>query len=141
MEEQSRYTLTKQERLCSKRILEHLFDGKNHSFSVYPLRVVFGIVEDEMLSSPVTVLFSVPKRRFKRAVKRNRVKRQLRESYRMNKSLLWKDAILVPDRKIVVAFLWLSDRLYESEKINGVMKTLLSRISEKLLTPTRNDIS
>jgi ribonuclease P protein component len=67
-------------------------------------------------------------------VKRNRVKRQLREAYRKNKDLLC--AAQPPKR--VLAFLWLSDRLYETGKVETAMKTLLLKISEHY-SETAND--
>ena len=76
-------TLRKSERLDKKKVIEKMFAGGSRSFSVFPLRVVYLPVEE--LEAPVSILVSVSKRRFKRAVKRNRVKRQIREAYRMNK--------------------------------------------------------
>lgn len=60
--------------------------GASKSFSIFPIRVVYMPVEQG--EAPASILISVSKRRFKRAVKRNRVKRQIREAYRKNKSLL-----------------------------------------------------
>lgn len=60
-----------------------MFAGGSRSFSVFPLRVVYLPVEE--LEADASILISVSKRRFKRAVKRNRVKRQIREAYRVNK--------------------------------------------------------
>ena len=57
--------------------------GVSKSFSIFPIRVVYMPVEQG--EAPASILISVSKRRFKRAVKRNRVKRQIREAYRMNK--------------------------------------------------------
>ena len=71
-------TLRKSERLDKKKVIEKMFAGGSRSFSVFPLRVVYLPVEE--LEAPVSILVSVSKRRFKRAVKRNRVKRQIREA-------------------------------------------------------------
>lgn len=76
-------TLHKSERLDKKKVIDKMFSGGARSFSVFPLRVVYLPVEE--LEAPVSILVSVSKRRFKRAVKRNRVKRQIREAYRKNK--------------------------------------------------------
>lgn len=73
-------TLHKTERLDKKKVIDKMFSGGARSFSVFPLRVVYLSVEE--LEAPVSILVSVSKRRFKRAVKRNRVKRQIREAYR-----------------------------------------------------------
>ena len=68
-------TLHKSERLDKKKVIDKMFSGGARSFSVFPLRVVYLPVEE--LEAPVSILVSVSKRRFKRAVKRNRVKRQI----------------------------------------------------------------
>ena len=77
------YTLGKKERLNSKTLIERLFLGGSKSFPAFPLRVVYMSVEPvEEDMAAASILISVPKKRFKRAVKRNLVKRQVREAYR-----------------------------------------------------------
>lgn len=78
-----RYTLSKEERLSWKRYIDLLF-AKGQSFVAFPLRVVYLTVEEETLA-PVSILVSVPKKKFRRAVKRNLIKRQVREAYRVRK--------------------------------------------------------
>ena len=76
-------TFQKRERIVSQKLMEQLFDGtSSHSMSVFPLRVVFMTVPRTEGACPVQILVSVPKRRFKHAVDRNRVKRQVREAFR-----------------------------------------------------------
>ena len=122
-------TLHKSERLDRKKVIEKMFAGGSRSFSVFPLRVVYLPVEE--LYVPVSILVSVSKRRFKRAVKRNRVKRQIREAYRLNKHLL-SDALSGSQTRLAVAFIYLSDELVPSSVIEERMKIALSRIAEKL---------
>ena len=78
-------TLTKQERLCGKKAVEALF-GRGKSGTKGCLRYRFLMRESEEL--PSRILVSVPKRSFKRAVKRNLLKRRIREAYRRQKALL-----------------------------------------------------
>ena len=80
---------------------------------------------------PATILISVSKRRFKRAVKRNRVKRQIREVYRKNKQPLL-DGLQNKGQRLAIAFIYLSDELAATAELEEKMKTALSRISEKL---------
>lgn len=122
-------TLHKSERLDRKKVIEKMFAGGSRSFSVFPLRVVYLPVEE--LDVPVSILVSVSKRRFKRAVKRNRVKRQIREAYRLNKHLL-SDALSGSQTRLAVAFIYLLDELVPSSVIEERMKIALSRIAEKL---------
>lgn len=121
-------TLRKPERLNRKKVIEKMFAGGSRSFSVFPLRVVYLPVEES--DAPVSILVSVSKRRFKRAVKRNRVKRQIREAYRMNKQELLS-VLAQRQSRLAVAFIYLSDELVDSSVIEERMKTALVRIVER----------
>lgn len=121
--------LRKPERLSRKKIIEKMFAGGSRSFSIFPLRVVWLPVEE--LDVPASLLVSVSKRRFKRAVKRNRVKRQIREAYRLNKQPLL-EALAEKDLRLALAFIYLSDELTDSAVIAEKMKIALARIVEKV---------
>ena len=86
---------------------------------------------DNVQDEHAAILVSVSKRRFKRAVKRNRVKRQIREAYRLNKQPLLQ-TLKEHNLHIAIAFIYLSDELTDSSLITERMKTALSRISEQL---------
>ena len=81
--------LPKYERICKENDIQALFD-KGVGVSVYPYRVIYLFHHDE--SHPVTVrlLVSVSKKRFHHAIKRNRVKRLVREAWRKNKAELYE---------------------------------------------------
>jgi len=79
-----KYTFPKEEHLCRKKLIEQLFGKQGSSFGVYPLRLTW-LAAPARTSAPPQVLVSVPKRTFKRAVDRNRLKRLMREAYRLNK--------------------------------------------------------
>ena len=79
----------KAERLCSKKLITQLF-AKGSAFNLYPLRFVF-LKAEEPLSEFPEVLISVSKKYFKRAHDRNRLKRQIREAYRLNKHKLMSE--------------------------------------------------
>ena len=113
-------TLHKQERICSKKLIDAIFAGtKSRSMSAFPLRVVYMPLDEEHNGNSASeqedgnmpntqrpkakMLISVPKRYFKRAVKRNRVKRLLREVYRHHQDGLRDDiAVLLVGRKAMV---------------------------------------
>lgn len=129
-------TLSKQERLCSKKLIDALFNGSNsRAMSAFPLRAVYMPLATpetpaslETLETPASssqMLISVPKRYFKRAVKRNRVKRQVREAYRHNKHI-------IADEQLAIAFIWLSDKLYATPEVEDRVRNLLTRIKEKM---------
>ena len=79
-----RYTFPKEEHLCRKKLIDELFGKQGSSFGVYPLRIVWVASPAPTAAAP-QVLISVSKRTFKRAVDRNRLKRLIREAYRLNK--------------------------------------------------------
>ena len=126
-----RFTLSKEERICSKKLINELFTGNGRSMTAFPLRVVFmkrTIVDDQPRAA---MLVSVPKRYFKHAVDRNRVKRQVREAFRRNKSSITQN--LTDDHEAVaMAFVWLTDEKFPSSEVENRMVRLLTRISESL---------
>ena len=115
MVEKPSNSFPKQERICSKRIIDKLFNGReSHAMSAYPIRVVyrFETKEDEDEGLPkVQVLMSVPKRC-------------------CNRHLLTAQ---IPDNKSVfMAFIWLDNTLHPTKEVEDKVINLLQRISEKL---------
>lgn len=126
------YTLDKKERLNSKAMIERLFVGGSKSFPAFPLRVVYMQIEPASADDPAaSILISVPKKRFKRAVKRNRVKRQVREAYRKNKHLLL-DALNSQNKTLVLAFIWLDNNIHSSAEVEEKVRKLLLHVTERL---------
>lgn len=123
-------TLCKAERQHRRTIIGKLFESGSKSMSAFPLRVVYMPIEKEEETPCVSMLVSVPKRYFKRAVKRNRVKRQVREAYRLNKHVLI-DMLADKPYGMVVAFIWLDKEMRSTEEVIRKVKILLSRIAEK----------
>ena len=117
------------ERLNKKKIIEKMFAGGSRSFSIFPLRVVWLPVEE--LDVQASILISVSKRRFKRAVKRNRIKRQIREAYRLNKQILLAP-LTEKNRRLAIAFIYLADELMNSALVEEKIKAALTRIVEKI---------
>ena len=127
------FTFKKEERVCSKTLIDKLFNGgKSHSLAAFPLRVVYMEQPSEEGKPQAQVLISVPKRCFKRAVKRNRVKRQIREAYRQQKHILLDALEEKPTCMVVLAFIWLDAQLYSSEEVYKKVGNLLTRIREKV---------
>ena len=123
-------TFCKKERVVSKKLIESLFEkGDSHSLAAFPLRVVYLQRERPQGEMPVQILISVPKKRFKHAVDRNRVKRQVRESYRYNKQAVWD--ITPEDKQLLIAFIWLSDRHYPTDEVQKRVVTLLQKIANR----------
>lgn len=121
----------KKERVVSLKLIESLFGGGcSQSVAAFPLRAVYMLIERHADDAPVQLLISVPKKRFKHAVDRNRVKRQVREAFRRHKALLYQ---AVPEtQRLVLAFIWLSDEHRPSKDVEGRIVSLMRRIGEKL---------
>lgn len=123
-------TFKKAERLNSKLIIDKLFAGGNSSMAVFPLRIVFMKVEKNE-KAPVSVLVTVPKKRFHHAVDRNRMKRLVRECYRTRKHILW-NALEDKDYSLAVAFVCITDNMPTFQIVGKSMQKALVRIAEKL---------
>lgn len=125
-----RHNFPKEERLSWKRHIDYLFEN-GKSFIAYPLRVVYVVLESNQLPVPTAILVSVSKKRFKRAVKRNRVKRQVREAYRTRKDNLLQ-TLDAKGKSLLVAFLYLENELRPTSTIGKSMEKALRVLSDKV---------
>ncbi len=122
------FQFTKRERIVSKKLIEQMFSRNgSHSLAAFPLRIVYMQRERPEGEPAVQLLLSVSKRHFKHAVDRNRVKRQLREAYRLNRSVL-TDSIPV-DKQLLVSFVWLSDSLLSTEVVAARVRGLMKKVA------------
>ena len=120
----------KSEHLCGDKRIGQLFI-QGDAFIAYPLRVVYLIAPKKDVES-ASVMVSVPKKRFKRAVKRNRLKRLMREAYRLNKQPLV--ALLKEnDLQLHVAFNYVSDDELDFVAVEKKMKVALQRLMDKIV--------
>jgi len=132
-----RCTFTQAERLKSKLVIDKLFAGGNGSFAMFPLRTVYmKVPKTEMVAQepgdvPVSILISVPKKRFHHAVDRNRVKRLVREAYRTHKAVLW-NALSDKDYTLAIAFICITDSLPEYRKVEKSVVKSLNKIAQEL---------
>lgn len=120
-----RNTLAKSERLKSRKAIDHLFD-KGQRFNVGGLRVYFLPVANTGIRAGV----SVSSRNFSKAVNRNRVKRLLRETYRVQKYLL--AAYLSADKGLDLFFVYTEKQLPEFLPLKEQMEKALLKISTLL---------
>ena len=120
------YTLGKAERLKSRKIIGQLYiEGK--SIKIFPLRMVY--VQTEHTSEfPCQVGVSVPKRNFKKAVDRNRIKRLLRESYRLQKQTVYSKV----KKPYVFMISYLAKDEWKYEAIHQKMEKLLLKFIEEI---------
>lgn len=121
------FKFKKEERLCSKKQFDQLF-AEGISFLAYPLKIVFVEIEDKG-KFPARVAFAVSKKLFKRAVKRNLLKRRMREAYRLNKSNFY---LRCGNKKIAIIFIFIGKEPLNYQQIEPAMKKALEKIATKL---------
>ncbi|WP_347373599.1 ribonuclease P protein component [Aequorivita sp. Q41] len=113
----------KTEKLKSTKTIESLFlEGK--TLSKFPIKIFFLPQEGIAIN---LAAFAVPKRNFKSAVDRNRVKRQLREAYRLNKQLLEKNH----GKKFVMLFLFIGKVKPQYAELDKAMVKLLKKLQNE----------
>ena len=119
----------KEERIVSNLLIETLFEkGNSKSLNAYPLRAVYVKTEHREGCAPVQLLISVPKKKFKHAVDRNRVKRQIREAYRNNTSLL--EGTVEEGQMLLIAIIWLSDKHFATKEVEKRVISLLKQMAK-----------
>ncbi|MDD2306482.1 MAG: ribonuclease P protein component [Prolixibacteraceae bacterium] len=123
------FTLKKEERLCSQKVIGEMFSS-GESFLAYPLKVVFQKT-DSTQPFPVQAAFTVSKRNFKRAVKRNLLKRRMREAYRLNKPNFYEE-LAVKELHIAVMFVFIGKDMIEFPIIEKAMISAFKKILAKV---------
>ncbi|AFL84405.1 ribonuclease P protein component [Belliella baltica DSM 15883] len=117
------HTLSKNERLHSKKSIKELFD-KGSSFFLYPFKVLsLNRSQDSIETNQV--LFSVSKKKIRKAVDRNKIKRRIKEAYRLNKHLLSNT-----NSKKNLALIYVSSDISSFKKIEPSIQKILVRLDQ-----------
>lgn len=110
-------------RLKSEKLIEKLFQDGNSLF-VYPIKVVYRRIESDVSETKLQVGYSVSKRNFKRAVDRNRIKRQLREAVRGN----FGSCAISCESSVDLMMIYVSKDMLEFDIINKAISKLLKKL-------------
>lgn len=128
MSEGKTHTLGSEKRLKSKLKLNELFNtGK--AFKAIPIRALVSTTKHQ--EPMVQAAFSAPKRKFSKAVDRNRVKRLMKESYRLNSQAFQQLAKELKCNTSIL-FVYISHRIVDQKKMNESMTLVLEQISNLL---------
>lgn len=119
-----RHTIRKVERLSGRKRISKLFAG-GHRIHSGPLTLIWVDLRDS--DTATKVLFSVPKAQFKKAVERNRLKRRMRESFRVQQGKLGGER-----RRIALAFVYRGKTMSDFDTVRASVEALLEQLESAL---------
>lgn len=117
------FKLSKSERLHAEKLIKELFN-EGSSFFLYPFKILF-LSKKELKGQTNQVLFSVSKKKIKKATGRNFIKRRLREAYRLNKTIF-------PPNGILLGFIFVGNPEMSFSEIEPRMKLALEKLNKEL---------
>ncbi|MBL7872333.1 MAG: ribonuclease P protein component [Cyclobacteriaceae bacterium] len=123
------FTFTKAERLSKEKTIQELFE-KGSSFYLYPFKVIHIPNPDKGTKAVNQILISVSSRQFKRAVDRNKIKRRIREAYRLQKGVL-----NVRLERVIFTFIYTAKEILPYAELKEKVLMALTKLNTRL-TPT-----
>ena len=120
------HSFPKEEKLKSRKLIEKLFE-EGKSVSKYPLKLIY-LEADLPKEVSIQAGVTVPKRKFKKAVDRNQIKRLLRESYRLHKPLLFNNI----EGNFAFLFLYLGKEIPSYETVETNMIQILQKFIRQI---------
>lgn len=122
-------TFYKEERLCSKKQIDFLFRAGKNEMS-HPLKMMF--IESLMDQKfPAKAMFVVPKKNFRKAHDRNKLKRRMREAYRLMKQDIYNNPFL-KDKKMLLAFIYVGKKQVDFSQIDSALQQLRKKLEKNL---------
>lgn len=136
------YTLNKKERIHLRDEIRLLFNNNEHIIC-YPIRILYHRLPENQDDVPIKILFSAPKKRLKRAVDRNKIKRRMRESYRQYKHHLIDKIKVGTHPPLLIAMIYMEDCVVSYEKISMAIHKSIDLLTEHTQltehTPQKNE--
>lgn len=127
-------TFSKEERLCSKVLLSALFTNGS-SFLVYPYRFTW-LVATIPQTMPAQVVIGVSKKKFRKSVDRNLIKRKIKEAYRLNKAQLLYTGLDANQKKIIFSINYIGKDILDFDTINIKLKNALKMLCKQIFVST-----
>jgi ribonuclease P protein component len=131
----NKFTYSKKEKLCSRKVITELFENGNVFYSE-SFRVLW-LKSDDINPFPALSAISVGKKSFAKSVDRNRIKRLIRETWRLNKNYLYNELEKL-NIQIVIMIIYIGDKVPDYNELEEQMRNLIRKFLPHLKTKTEN---
>ncbi len=121
-----RYFFSKEERLCNLSQIDQLYK-QGSSFSFYPFRIVYRQSPINQ-TYPAQIVITVPKRKFKRAVDRNKIKRLIREAYRKHKEDFLYPKLQASNTFLQIMIIYTGNEIITAKNLEKKLNLALNRL-------------
>ena len=129
----NKFTYQKKDKLKSRKQMQFLF-SKGTAIAMHPIRLLYTIEKEEagiFSNGLLQAGVGAPSRQFRKAVQRNKVKRLLREGYRLEKPN-FTNSISITNTRLNLFFLYVDANVQTQQQIQATIKLLLQKLSDKL---------
>jgi ribonuclease P protein component len=129
----NKFTYQKKDKLKSRKQMQFLF-SKGTAINMHPIRLLYTIEKEEagiFSNGLLQAGVGAPSRQFRKAVQRNKVKRLLREGYRLEKPN-FTNSINLTNTRLNLFFLYVDANVQTQQEIQATIKLLLQKLADKL---------
>ncbi len=131
-----KFSFSKNERLYHRKVINEVFANGN-SFLLFPFRIQYLFVDKNEEYANAQILISIPKKRIKRAVDRNLIKRRTKESFRLNKHLFIDE--INTKKSLAIAVVYIANDVLEYKKIDISFKKIITKLSDIIEKQEQNN--
>ena len=125
------FKFSKAEKLKSRKVIQQLFEKRN-SIHIFPLRLIWGPINPRFNTYPAQFAVTVPKKKFAKAVDRNRIKRVIREAYRLSKPDFYEH-IAPFDEQFGLMFIYTGKKQPTVKELEKSLKRIRKKMIKELL--------